>query len=250
MLVVAGAKSDTTVEIATLAVAAVAVLLNAVSIYLIRKTGRESSSAASISADAAQRAVKVAAETAMLTARRADADALSARYSQATAQLGHDQAAVRLAGVYAMARLADDWVQQRQACVDLLCTYLRLPWPSDDASEAPVRLAIAQLLELHLNDNGSFPSWSDLTFDFRDADLRRFRLSQAVFANDVLFDGARFGGGCRFSWVNFGSQASFDDVKCTARCTSQAQPAAACRCMRASIGATCSWPAAPSWYSR
>ncbi|MFD9499878.1 hypothetical protein [Streptomyces sp. NPDC060035] len=34
--------------------------------------------------------------------------------------LGHDQAAVRLAGVYALARLADDWAEQRQVCIDVL----------------------------------------------------------------------------------------------------------------------------------
>jgi hypothetical protein len=31
-----------------------------------------------------------------------------------------------LAGVYAMSRLADDWTDQRQQCVDVLCAYLRL----------------------------------------------------------------------------------------------------------------------------
>ncbi|MBC9718925.1 hypothetical protein H9Y04_41005 [Streptomyces sp. TRM66268-LWL] len=42
-------------------------------------------------------------------AHRADASQLAERYTTAAEQLGHDQAAVRLAGVYALARLADDW---------------------------------------------------------------------------------------------------------------------------------------------
>ena len=45
--------------------------------------------------------------------------------------------AVRLAGVYAMAGLADDWPENRQTCVDVLCAYLRLPYdpdPGDDAT--------------------------------------------------------------------------------------------------------------------
>ena len=32
-------------------------------------------------------------------------------------------AAVRLAGMYAMAGLADDWKENRQTCVDVLCAY-------------------------------------------------------------------------------------------------------------------------------
>ncbi|MFE6038776.1 hypothetical protein [Streptomyces sp. NPDC056452] len=41
-------------------------------------------------------------------AHRADANQLAERYTTAAEQLGHDQAAVRLAGVYALARLADE----------------------------------------------------------------------------------------------------------------------------------------------
>jgi hypothetical protein len=64
-------------------------------------------------------------------ASRADADQRDQRYSTAAQQLGHDKAAVRLAGVYAMSRLADDWSQQRQQCIDVLCAYLRMPSEPD-----------------------------------------------------------------------------------------------------------------------
>ena len=40
--------------------------------------------------------------------------------------LGNANAAVRLAGVYSMGRLADDWDEQRQTCVDVLCAYMRM----------------------------------------------------------------------------------------------------------------------------
>ena len=50
------------------------------------------------------------------------------RFAQATQQLGSDQAAVRVAGVYALAGLADDWAAGRQTCVDVLCAYLRMPF--------------------------------------------------------------------------------------------------------------------------
>lgn len=50
------------------------------------------------------------------------------RFARATEQLGSDQAAVRVAGVYALAGLADDWPTGRQTCVDVLCAYLRMPF--------------------------------------------------------------------------------------------------------------------------
>jgi hypothetical protein len=53
---------------------------------------------------------------------------LNERFATAAGQLGSDKPpAVRLAGVYAMAGLADDWKKNRQTCVDVLCAYLRLP---------------------------------------------------------------------------------------------------------------------------
>ncbi|WP_405593916.1 hypothetical protein OG741_37460 [Streptomyces sp. NBC_01410] len=68
-------------------------------------------------------------------AHRADANQFADRYTTAAEQLGHDKAAVRLAGVYALARLADDWEEQRQVCIDVLCAYLRMPYqPDPDAS--------------------------------------------------------------------------------------------------------------------
>jgi hypothetical protein len=54
-------------------------------------------------------------------AHRDDRRLFSTRYQDAADLIGHDQAAVRLAGIYAMARLADDWVEQRQQCIDVLC---------------------------------------------------------------------------------------------------------------------------------
>ncbi|MBT2511344.1 hypothetical protein J7I98_37125 [Streptomyces sp. ISL-98] len=67
-------------------------------------------------------------------AQRADDNQLAERYTTAADQLGHDEAAVRLAGVYAMARLADDWIEQRQVCIDVLCAYLRMPYEPDPAA--------------------------------------------------------------------------------------------------------------------
>lgn len=61
------------------------------------------------------------------------------RFITAAQQLGVENAAVRLAGVYAMAGLADDWEEQRQTCIDVLCAYLRIPYipepPETNATE-------------------------------------------------------------------------------------------------------------------
>ena len=57
---------------------------------------------------------------------------LNERFATAARQLGSDNPPeVRLAGVYAMAGLADDWEDNRQTCVDVLCAYLRMPYEPD-----------------------------------------------------------------------------------------------------------------------
>jgi hypothetical protein len=64
---------------------------------------------------------------------------LNERFATAAEQLGSDKPAVRPAGVYAMAGLADDWEENRQTCVDVLCAYLRMPlWHARTATD-PMR---------------------------------------------------------------------------------------------------------------
>lgn len=50
------------------------------------------------------------------------------RFAGAAKQVGDENAAVRLAGVYALAALADDWRAGRQTCIDVLCAYIRMPY--------------------------------------------------------------------------------------------------------------------------
>lgn len=54
----------------------------------------------------------------------------SDRFTAATAQLGSDSSAVQLAGIHALAGLADDAPTRalRQTCIDVLCAYLRMPY--------------------------------------------------------------------------------------------------------------------------
>ena len=132
---------------------------------------------------------------------------LNERFATAAEELGSDKPAVRLAGVYAMAGLADDWEENRQTCVDVLCAYLRMPYepgPGQDAPE-PQRLAFQAIREVrhtvirvvtaHLRENAAV-SWQGLNFDFTGVvfdggDFRGARFSGGT----VDFDGARFSGG-------------------------------------------------------
>jgi hypothetical protein len=137
-------------------------------------------------------------------ANRADADQFTGRYNSAADQLGSEKAAVRLAGVYAMARLADDWKDQRQVCVDVLCAYLRMPETGAvDPGEAQVRQTIVRVIATHLQETADGKvSWSSLDFD----------LTQAVFNRNTRFDGATFAGkSTRFDGATFaGKSTSFD----------------------------------------
>ena len=137
---------------------------------------------------------------------------LNERFATAAGQLGDDKPpAVRLAGVYALAGLADDWPENRQTCVDVLCGYLRLPYEPDPGEDAgvPERLAfragrevrhtVIRLITAHLEPFLSKVPWQGLNFDF----------------TGVVFDGGDFGyaefsgGTTRFDDAQFTGQVSF-----------------------------------------
>jgi hypothetical protein len=126
------------------------------------------------------------------------------RFTAIAAQLGDAQPAVRLAGVHAMAGLADDWKQNRQTCVAVLCAYLRLPYDpdpgNDAASAAPaayranreVRHTIIRLIGAHLRP-GAAVSWQGLNFDFTGVVFDGGDFNQAGFSGGTVnFTGAEF----------------------------------------------------------
>lgn len=128
---------------------------------------------------------------------------LRARYSTAAEQLGHERAAVRLAGIYALAALADDWKaagfpEQQEVCVDLLCAYFRMPYdPKSDAAingEREVRLTLLSTITQHLRDPESDDTWCNLDFDFTGAvfDGGSFSRARIVPQSTMTFNGATF----------------------------------------------------------
>lgn len=133
--------------------------------------------------------------------------AFNERFISIAAQLGDDRAAVRLAGVHAMVGLADDWEENRQTCVDVLCAYLRMPYapnPGVNASAAErlafggnreVRHTIIRVITEHLTRNAKV-AWHGLNFDFRGAvfDGGEFRLAE-ISSGGLDFAGAEFSDG-------------------------------------------------------
>jgi Pentapeptide repeats (9 copies) len=70
-----------------------------------------------------------------LTLVHTDRDATERRITELyTDQLGSDHAPVRLAGLYALERLAHSAVEHRQTIVDVICAYLRMPYTPPPAS--------------------------------------------------------------------------------------------------------------------
>jgi hypothetical protein len=96
---------------------------------------------------------------------------LNERFIAIAAQLGDQQPAVRLAGVHALAGLADDWEENRQTCVDVLCAYLRMPYEPDPGQDVlfrasrEVRHTIIRIITSHLRA-GARVSWKSLNLDF------------------------------------------------------------------------------------
>ncbi|MEU4448876.1 pentapeptide repeat-containing protein [Actinosynnema sp. NPDC050801] len=153
---------------------------------------------------------------------REDTRLFHERYARVAEQLGSDKAAVRLAGVYAMADLADDWAIRRQVCIDVFCGYLRLPYrpPGGDESdddraaqeERQVRHTVIRLIRDHLR-SGAAVGWNGHDFDFTSAVFDGGDFSGAVFdGGTVSFRSARFVGDVSFRDVVFaeGVEVSFD----------------------------------------
>lgn len=159
-----------------------------------------------------QRFGEIADHRADLAEQRENTRLLHERFRQAVEQLGHDNPSVRLGGVHAMTTVADDWDSRegRQMCIDVLCSYLRMPVADEPSpGEAPddhlawrafreVRHTILRIIAAHLRPDGSAVGWQGHDFDLRGitVDLD-WDLTGAVFPDDSTFDlsGAIFSAG-------------------------------------------------------
>lgn len=154
-------------------------------------------------------------------------------FGAAAKQLGDADAAVRMAGVYAMAGVADQTSNvKRQQCIDVLCGYLRLPYspelgnnhqtgrtltmkvhrkgePEEEQhfqyrqNDKEVRQTIVRVIAAHLQKK-SERSWSSDNFDFSNAHLEEANFTGATFSGIfTTFNGATFSGYTSFYGATF-----------------------------------------------
>lgn len=166
------------------------------------------------------------------------------RFGAAAKQLGDKDVAVRIAGAYAMAGVAEDATtfQQRQQSIDVLCGYLRLPYSTAlganhrtgttvsgtrtmdgqvtehrhefRQNDKEVRQTIVRIIADRVRETARTP-WFSHHFDFRGAVLQDCDFSGARFYAAARFDGANFSGDAKFSGATFAQDASFPDATFT-----------------------------------
>ncbi|MFE3173612.1 pentapeptide repeat-containing protein [Amycolatopsis sp. NPDC059090] len=168
---------------------------------------------------------------------RADATArrITELYTKAVEQLGSDKGPVRLGGLYALERLAQDNAEQRQTIVNVLCAYLRMPYqplaapPNDDhdavdanllqqyreqLQEREVRITAQRILEEHVKPARDEAYWGERDLDLAGAYLYNVALT-SIRVGEVRFDGATFAGDAKFGDANFTRTAKFGDATFT-----------------------------------
>lgn len=159
--------------------------------------------------------------------QRAEAGYFLERLSASSSLLGDTNPTVQVAGIYALAALADESKgTRRQQCIDVMCGYLRLPYfPEAGASLRPtttkvtttsnqegggsrlleesfehrpsdgqIRETVLDVIRTHLQHGADEP-WHANDFNFRGATFDGGSFSGAVFRGRADFTGARFVGG-------------------------------------------------------
>ncbi|MDV6245284.1 pentapeptide repeat-containing protein [Rhodococcus opacus] len=156
------------------------------------------------------------------------------RFTTIAAQLADPSAAVRIAGVYALEALADDWLthswyrlphkrrigrHEAQTCIDVLCSYLREPYEPSQEKRTPIKTIIREELSNRVVEehherrpddsqvrqsilrviashlqSTARTSWSRLDFDFTGAYLENTNFRGCLFRGMTSFNRAQFHG--------------------------------------------------------
>lgn len=161
---------------------------------------------------------------------REDTKLFNERFAAAAEQLSSERASNRLAGVHAMAALADDWNAGRQTCVNVLCSYLRMPYEppprrSEREAQGPerfqavleerlVRHTVADVIGERLRaEPVPGRSWHWCDFRFNGATFDGGGFSDAVFMGEASFSYARFPvGQIDFMRASFHGRVRFDSA--------------------------------------
>jgi hypothetical protein len=124
----------------------------------------------------------------------------SSTFAQALDKLADPRPPMRVGAVHTLEALGQDDPQRRQAIVDVLCAYLRMPAGDD----GPVRGTVQRVLATHLRPGGP-AFWSGLTLDLTGATLSDFDLSGCRVDGSLGLDRAVFVGPARFRATVTGS---------------------------------------------
>lgn len=197
-----------------------------------------------VAEDSRQRAERISDAT----ERDAAARRVTELYAMAAEQLGSEKAPVRLAGLYALERLAQDNTHQRKTVIDLICGYLRMPYEppgplpyrlemddfdqnsehvertrkerSERAQERQVRITAQRILATHLRPSVGKPVqvpnnpeyWAgNFELDLTGATFINVNMKGCTFAS-AQFDDARFIGETSFLGATFSSNTSFSNA--------------------------------------
>ncbi len=157
-----------------------------------------------------QRTTEAEDRRAELTEKREVSRLFTDRFAAASEQLGSDQYAIRLAGAYAMAHVADTAPSEEEAqtAINVLCAQLKTPYIADGElsgtehhNETSFRQTIVQIIRDHIRRE---TRWRGKDFDFTGATFKDADFSESEFTGgNVSFRGATF----------LGFQANFGEVK-------------------------------------
>jgi uncharacterized protein YjbI with pentapeptide repeats len=211
----------------------------AVTLMLAFRRQRHQEHSAHVTAHLAERNAELAEQVAEHNRYDAAERRVTDLYTKAVEQLGSDKAAVRLGGMYALERLAQDNPGHRQTIVNVLCAYLRMPYTpliaaedpttqinvikspangSDISGEAQVRLTAQRVLTDHLRyvrpgaTREAAPHlpqfWDGVSLDLAgavliDADFSDCRIVDAKFNEAVFIGVATFNGAVIAGNANF-----------------------------------------------
>jgi hypothetical protein len=121
-------------------------------------------------------------------------------YARALDQLADPRPPMRIGALHTFDMLGQENPRHRQAIVDVICAYLRMP--GDDRS---VRQAAQAMLTRHLNPTGAF--WSQISLDLTGAALSDLDLSGCRIDGFLRLAHATLGGPARFRGLVVGGFA-------------------------------------------
>jgi uncharacterized protein YjbI with pentapeptide repeats len=148
-------------------------------------------------------------------------------FAIAAEQLGSERPAARVAALYSLERVAQGSPAHRQAVVDVICGYLRMPFDptkidSESSEERELRLTAQRILCEHVRDDRPFSEragsaippgfWAEISIDLRGAGLKDFDFTQC-HVRRAIFDSCIFMGKANFSKAEFEAVASFEEAK-------------------------------------